>query len=513
MLNRLSLDIYDAPDGELLDNWSTDAQNVIAKQDEFGYFTLEGFTPMHLDEGMWWFSSGLLSHFVISDGLYIYWEGRLEDIKMVTGGIEWVAYGYWNEFTDRLYTALWSDTSSADWRLLDDNDSASISGDRWEGDNNNRLRLAPRKGEKYENSDTVGSWGYEILHGSDRLIQEITFNYAIIGASGLWQAQVKTANSDWSTNIDNAWTLVTDGTLQTGTITKTFSTPKERVVFQAYYDSATATEYTGETGDVYFKISGIRVKTYSGTSLCSCEIAKALVDYACETSNVLAPDYALIQQPGIDIDKVEYEDKRPSEILAGLVTLGQATGENAWETGVFTDRRLHFRPRHMFGEDDGYHEHWRGSVAEVNFERSISELYNATYATYKNTNMAKRTALQKSDDSIAVYGIQREATIDTPTTSQSGAEGFAQVANAQTAFFAPRGQIILDDLTHEGADACWCEIRTGDTMSFDNLPYALAEEIGLVDFRIKTTEYNLTTGLFSLTPVELPAIDVVVGQI
>ena len=86
----------------------------------------------------------------LSDGAGVLWEGRVEDLALRNGGVQLGALGDARALDDVLYTALWSDSSVAGWET-----SASTLGgilnntipDRFEIDTNNRLYIAPKKGE------------------------------------------------------------------------------------------------------------------------------------------------------------------------------------------------------------------------------------------------------------------------------------------------------------------------------------------------------------------------------
>ena len=80
---------------------------------EHGYASLEAFVPMGLQEAFEVYEWPGLPHVVVSDyGGGVAWEGRLEDITIVPGGVQLAAFGYQNALRDVTYTALWSRSGS-----------------------------------------------------------------------------------------------------------------------------------------------------------------------------------------------------------------------------------------------------------------------------------------------------------------------------------------------------------------------------------------------------------------
>jgi hypothetical protein len=511
---RVSIELYDEPRGRLLDDWTAVAVDPVIKSDEHGFWSFALSIPMALREGFEFYANSYRLWLVVSFGGRPIWEGRVEDVKLSAGLIDVTAYGAWNYLTDTLYTALWSDTGYGRWFLLTGDDNAGAGAARWEADNNNRLYAAPMKDEQFGNAAHVCTWAYAIPQNSERQIQEIEFSYSMKGPSGDWRMRVCRADGSWAANLTTIWQLESNGSVQSGTGSVDWSaTPTDRLIVQMFYDAAGPTTYTGETGDdVYFKLTAVRVKSFTADELTADVVVQAQAASAASRGAPLATDAALISNPNVDLDDLVIEDKRPSETISELAAQGDdSTPPQSYESGVWEDGRVFFRPRIAADADagDGDHMVWHLLVEDIEAERSIATLANSVYATYSGNGRTERLT---DADSVALTGVQRDEMVNVSTSSAARAENVRAAKLVDTSDLESRAAIrigaIMDTL---GTDVPYWSVRSGDVAYLTNLPPGNRFLDGIRSFRIKTTEYNLATGELALTPSELPQLDVILA--
>jgi hypothetical protein len=96
----LQLAIYDDIEGQLLADWTAIARDVEFATNAHGFASLSAFILLPQAEAFRWFDQyGLPWIQVNSDGP-VAWEGRLEDVDLVDGGIRVTALGAWSAFGD-----------------------------------------------------------------------------------------------------------------------------------------------------------------------------------------------------------------------------------------------------------------------------------------------------------------------------------------------------------------------------------------------------------------------------
>jgi hypothetical protein len=98
------------------------------------------------------------------------WIGRIEDVKLVSDGIEITALGNWSAIFDVLYTALWSKTTTNEWLQTLETDFNNRKAKMYSMDNQGRLFIALTKNTTYANGADAGEWYYIIPNNSSRQI-------------------------------------------------------------------------------------------------------------------------------------------------------------------------------------------------------------------------------------------------------------------------------------------------------------------------------------------------------
>ena len=493
----ISLQIYDTPAlGSLLADFtsrlhpSAGGGGLRFGNNKHGFAMMEApLIPMLLDDAFAVYDWPGTPHAVVSDqAAGVVWAGRLEDITVVDGGVRLGGFGYWRAMRDAPYTALWSVTSTAGWRVLSDDDFSTAVPERYEMDNNNRLYIAIRKNEQSSNVLT-GMQGYIIPHNGERQITAVDFDFELTGASG-YAAILARADGSWGF-LSNIWSLATNGTVRTGSQSLTFA-GCDSLIFTLRDNSATPVTFTGETGDTHLKITNIRIKTTTAASVLASDIAADLVTFANGVNSAqISAGSLLIDATSTDLEDELYEDLWPADVLNRLALLHE------FEAAVWEGQRLQFRSK-------GQGESWYVDVTRiVQLQRSLENLKNSAYGVYKDPNgRILRTAVADDAASQTRFDIVRRGLVRVQTTSQTEAETHRDVWLTDRVDFSTRATIEFERLYDaSGAEIPLYMLRTGDSVTMRNLPPMLSADIeNIANFRVGETEYNAATNELSLTP-------------
>lgn len=433
-------------------------------------------------------------HAVVSDhAAGIAWEGRVEDIAIIEGGVSITAMGYQRAMRDVPYTALWSKTGSGDWRPVPDSVYASSRPEQFTIDNNNRVYLSLTKGTAYPDA-RQGFIGYQIPHNSERKITNISFDYSVTLPTN-WLFRVRQADgAAWGTGTNT--TIVTgNGSNQTGSYSLTLGTPREGVAL--FLDNATGSTYTvtAETGVYFARATNIRIKTTTTATVLASEIAAALATFinGVNSSQLAAVD-DLISATTTDLQDELYEDAYPAEILDRLALL------HDYEWGVWENRRLHFRARGSAGRS------WYIDVTRItDLQRSLERVRNSAYSVYRDANgRAQRTSAASNTASLERFGITRRGVVSVQSTSQTEAETHRGVFLADRADATTRADVRFARLFDEtGAEYPLHALRAGDMVTMRNLSPSLSATVDRIrSFVVAETAYDAATGEMDVTPEE-----------
>ena len=105
MLPGMQLAVYTTPTGSIIADWTSIAIGVEFEKDEHGYKSLSAFIPLPFAEAMLFYNRPGTPHLELTYSGSCIWQGRIEDVSIVAGGISIVAFGYYRAFADQLYTA------------------------------------------------------------------------------------------------------------------------------------------------------------------------------------------------------------------------------------------------------------------------------------------------------------------------------------------------------------------------------------------------------------------------
>ena len=477
------------------------ARNVRLSHTRKGPGALGAYFPMSLEDAFKLYShAGLLYAVAVEEGAVI-WRGRVEDVKISNRGAEIQAFGLLSAFSDTLYTALWSRTSTADWREVTQDDSANAQPQLYELDNNNRLYIAPRAGEAYTNNSDTGGWTFAIPHLSARDIAEVEFTYSATLPTD-WKLELVTATHAFGSGFTD-WSLTGNGSNQTATVTETLTTASKRIIFRIYNSTGGTYTATGSTGDWFAKLTSIRVKTTTAATVLASDIASALYS-AIDTANSGQLAGSLVTASTVDLQDEVYEDMRPAAILDDLAFRSGA----AW--GVDVNGIFYWQER-----SEVVNRYFVDAL-DIALERSLSGIYNKVYGIYNDANgWALRTAAAEDTVSQSAYGLTREESIQADTTSATQAEAHRDALLADSAFYIVRASIIFETIYDAtGQRVSGAGIQGNDTVTIRNLPPQLATDLDeLATFTIDTAEFDAETGKLQLQPaLPIPTLVTLIAQ-
>lgn len=500
---RLSLYAVDGSTGAVLGDL-TEAKGVVLATGAHGFADLRGRFETNMHTAFSYYSRNDPLRVVATDGVYTAYDGRMEDVGIDEAGMTFGAFGFWRAMSDLRVSALFVDSSLGEWYGLTADEVATAVPNRYEIDKSNRLYMAPTKGEKFSSGAAHCSFGYRVPDLSLTQIRRITFSY-VLDAPSPWRAELSRCDADWSV-LEVVWSLTGNGSAQSAVGHVESVEPCDGLRFTLYYNGTEA-EYTGESGDVYFRVTIPVVSAFDKVSVCADDVVTALMDAVCDINPTqLSADASLVQCPGLALSDARYEDMTPADIVNRLSSLGdgQAT-EGAWAAMVWDEQRLQFMPR---GEDA---RHWFVDVVLFEIERSFQDVRNTAYGVYRQDGRGnRRTAIMTQ----GVSDIVRMEAVDAPTTSATVAEAFRDSFLSDSGQARPRAVIRTLGLFDEGgAEYPLYRARTGDMLTLRNLPPDLGTLENLQTFRIGSTRYHAETDVLEPEPEEfIPNLAIMVAR-
>lgn len=419
-------------------------------------------------------------HLVISDeSATIVYEGRVENVGVITGGATITAYGYWRALADLKYTALWSHAGTADWRELTDEDAATQSTEQYLTDNNNRLHISLKKNERYA-SGAEGGLIYVLPSRGSHDLAEISFDYDFNMASQ-WTLRVETYTDDFSSSTTE-WTLAGTGATQTGTATIALTANRRVIAFEVFNNTGAPVTYTGETGAAHAKATNVRVTAEQASPIYASDIVAELVeDVTAVNPGQLSSDTSGVAVTAVDLYDEIYQDITPADILDSLAARG------GYEAQVWERQKLYFRPAGSAGRT------FYVDAAAIEVSRELGAMANRIYATYREENgRVLRTAVANDLDSQRRFGLVRSDSVDTSSTSATEAETLRDAILTIRANYALQAAVAFSRLYNaSGGLVPLFDLRTGDTIIIRNLPPQLAQGIDNIrSFRVNRTRYS-----------------------
>lgn len=505
----LTLQIYEtATRGRMLADFSRRAAmggGLTFSTNAHGFAGLSApLVPMSLSEAFQVYEWPGLPHVVLSDeAAAVAWEGRLEDIGIVPGGVSLTALGYQRAYSDAPYTALWSKTGTADWREVTTEERSGTYPARYEMDNNNRVYIAPRKGELYANDTHYGELTFALPHLGARDMVTFAADYSIILPAG-WNVRVLTCDYDFGNVVSEASVTAT-GSAQTGTFTLSTSA-RQRVIFSVRNLTGSNSTITGDTGSLFARLTAIRIKTTANSAVLASDIGGSVAAYvdAINTLQVYS-GVELITATATDLKDESYEDAYPADILSRLAFL------HSYEWSVWEGRRLQFRPKGSGGR------RWYVDVTQfMELQRSLDNVRNSGYGVYRSAAGATmRTAVADDAASAERYGVARRGSVSVQSTSQSEAETHRDLWLSDHAAHQARARVTFDRL-YDASGNQWplYMLRAGDRLTLRNLSPAISTSVDEIrTFVVGETSYDAAAGAMEFTPEEAtPTLDRLVAR-
>lgn len=438
----------------------------------------------------------------VEDGQVVY-HGRVEDLTIMNNGVGMTAFGLWRAMSDAPYTALWSVDTSADWRPVPNGSLTNRNSTRFTFDNNNRIFVATQKNAVYSAS-MAGAQIYYAPDAGERDFAEVEFDYEF-NMSSSWTARLVSATDDLASTTTQ-WTLVGNGSTQTGSVTQAVAANRQAIIFEIANTSGGDVTESAESGVNYLKITNIRLKSKSGSVLAS-DVVADVVNFVNGVNSAQLSSYAgLIEATSDDLQGVMYLDEYPDAILDELADL------SGYEVGIWEDKRLHFRERGSQAQT------FFIDVSELELERSLDPLRNSVYATYRDANgRVLRTAAAVDEDNLEAVGITRRAVVNVNSADSGQAETARDALLADKGDYALRAKIVFEGIYNATADvpAPLSSLRAGDLIVIRNL--SLAQGTAVDNFRVfraQFTRLNVVTGVMDIEPaVPLPTLVTLVAKV
>jgi len=534
--------IYTAYGGSLIADYSTRVQGLSVATNDRGYAECSGFVPMGLAEAFLLYDRPGLPHVRVSDSSSgAVYEGRLEDVAIVDGGVQITALGYSRSLGDTPYTALWSDTSVSGWRPVLDTEVAGMFPSRFQFDTNNRLFITPQKNSTQGNTPIVGALTFAVPYGSSRLISGISFDYTLVAPAN-WTAQLISQTETFGSRAAE-WTLASAGPTQTGTKLSLPGTARARLEFSLYYNAAAAVS-GAETGDIYLKITNLRIvtattnrvnttlgtniaagtRTVTPGSMTNIYVGQSLqidqgsatvgesVTVTAITSTTFTAVFAFAHVTTSTVNAhVIYADEIARDLIGTITALNSAQLESSTALvqspaidltdEVYEDRSPSDVLDYLTGLGDTQSRAWEWGVfgqqllsfrpqssasrtwytdvSSLDVTRTLDQLYNSVYAVYSDASgRSLRTSPTADSTSIARYGVTRRQAISAQTTSATLAGVEASASLSDTNDPRPRSGLTLTQVFDAGG-ARWplWSVQAGDTIVIRNLPPTLSTAI------------------------------------
>lgn len=499
--------------GQMLYDLTPFAQNTVFETDQHGFSFLRTTAIMNRHQAMRLYDEAPNKFLRVTDGFSVVWEGRVEDRRLIAGGVEVRAFGYWSALDDVLYTAQWSKTGVRDWIVLEEDDRNGVTPDIMVMRVSRELHWGLRKGETYAQATTFPYIGYETPAGSRTDIRYLTFDYEMFLPTQIG-LRVDTGTGGFTGGFTFQSFTAGTGATQTGTITVTPGANTNTVII---WLRPTATfSPTTDTGARYCRVFNLRVAQSSTVN------NKAIVGDVLDAVNELGVgenighfsfDRSAIRTSLFDIRDVSYYDQSAARVISDLAALGDPNDSDggAWEAAVWENRVLRFnRPGAWASE-------YFADALSLDLSSSLDGVRNIAYAVFKGPRGERAiTSSVKDRESSERFGfLLREASVSVSTEDQSAAEQFRDVLLTESADQIPRATITIGRLYNQhGAPVPPYMVRAGDTITIRNMIALGLEELNQISsFRVRRTSYDVDRGVMRVQPrFETPTLDQLVAR-
>lgn len=470
------------PGGQTVFDWTYTAERPVMSTNEHGFESCSLFVPATVSESFTIYDAVPGLHFIVSNGAETPFEGRIEDRRLVAGGVEVTAYGRQRAFHDVPYTGLWSDKHYAAWRTVTDDDRSSSQPEKWAIDNNNRTYVGLKLNETYANDSEYGELTYAAPHLGERGIVAFSASYSI-DLPNNFQLRILTADYDFSSPTV-VHTITSTGSPASSTIDITF-TAAARLIVQVRNNTGSGYNNTSDTGTYFAKLTNVRVKTTTESTVLASDVASSLVSFVngIDADQVRSNTALNVAISSLDLEDVIYEDRLPAAALTDLEK--QAVADQRWTWAVWDDRYFHFYKR---GER-GLMLH--ADLVGLGISSTANTLVNSAYGTYTNGyGERERTAVSNDTISQSRYNLTRRVAVDGRSATQ--AQQLRDAELTDRAEISPEATVMIDSLTTEmGGELPMWFLRAGDTLLVRNVPIANNVATSKIrQFIVTATEYD-----------------------
>lgn len=556
----LQLAVLDGPHGHLLADWSFATRGLQVAEGGHGYESMAAEVIMSRLQASRWARQRRLMWARVSSGATVIWEGRVEDVGVSDYGLKIQGFGLWRQFSDYLYTRAWSAVGYGRWRVATADDGADYLPDRFQIDNNNRLYIAPREGEDFDDS-VVGALVIESPAGGIMGWRALEFDYIFIAPTG-WRMEI-TADAAVIFELDSS------GVDLEGTFAIVFD-ESNTIAVRMFYDSGTPTTLTENTGDTYLRISNYRLAStpafavnttltadvvspgsqavtpasmagiyvgqklrifgsfYSETVTVTAAAATTFTAVFAQTHTAgdsvtaiglgpeavladmldrhgsetwLAAGQTFVDVPAgtLEIDDGWWEDARQSDVLLELL---ERLGPR-WRIGVGPWQMVFLRPL-ADGRD------WVVDVDDLNLQQSVAGLVNEAYGLYRDGHGRRLvTAAVRDEASVARHGLLRQGLVDSRSASEDTAGQLRDELLNVKAAPAPRlsFEVIRVRTAVGGAAAAKWQVKVGDIVTIANVPVIfLAGGDDIFSFRVGRVMFDVVKNNLVIEPETPPVL-------
>jgi len=261
----IQLAIFQSATGQLVADTSMRTADPSWTTNEHGYERLSGGVDAGLAESFRMFYQTGIYHVEANWNTIALWEGRREDPGLhagaADGGYDLGAIGYWHAFSDVPYVALWSTTSVAEWKPIEDTDLTSRNPKLYAIDTDNRVFIGLTKNTTYRTAGTgfdVGSMTVQTPDASTRGF--VGFMCAIdIFLPVNWKCEIRTLTRGFGTP-GSLIIFTGTGALFSRACYLTFAA-FARLEIAVYNLTGGNVTFVGENGTNYARVTNLRAVT------------------------------------------------------------------------------------------------------------------------------------------------------------------------------------------------------------------------------------------------------------
>jgi len=379
----------------------------------------------------------------LRNGLTPLWNGHMRHIEQDRETITVTALGNWTHLDDLTYIGggapagtigrLWCDTRYGKWKPGTDDHLVAYTPERYQFDQQNRLYIAPRKGENFGPAGTAhGALYYLVLYDD---VQRVTFDYDFVDP-GNWVGRLNSFDAAWGL-FATEWTIAATGA---AAFDRTLPNARAILIFEMYYNAAAA-NYAGETGACYLKITNLKVY---GTADITPTVTDVATDIAAQLTagGLISADTSLIEVVALTLEPLFYEAGESCyTALADAASFGDAAYRRlAWGIESGSDRIFVRAPdwnavRYVVPAECATNLSARGQTGEdfvtegwgmYTDEEGVTRYTAKYYAHVTNTGIVANVTATGDDLASVVYGIQRDRVVNFGRVGAALATAFIQ---------------------------------------------------------------------------------------